>query len=99
MSADPQLWAWVRLALAGLCVGALVAARWNHERQLARNSNAVRAILERRTLEARGAGMAGGRVGVRLPQVSHPLYWLGLTTSAALAAQAIATLLNASLSV
>lgn len=99
MAADPELWAWVRLALAALCVGALVAARWNHEQQLAKNTNAVREILERRTLEARGAGGtgAGGRVGVRLPQVSHPLYWLGLTTSAALAAQAIATLLTASL--
>jgi hypothetical protein len=97
MQPDVFLWAWIRLALAALCVGALVAARWNHEKQLAKNTNVVRALLERRTLAARGAGTAGGRIGMRLPQISHPLYWLGLTTSAALAAQAIATLLNSTL--
>ena len=97
MEIDFVLWAWVRLSLAAACVGALVAARWNHERHAAANPNTARALLQRRTLEARGAGTAGTRVGFRLPQVSHPLYWLGLTTSAALAAQAIATLLTITL--
>ena len=94
MEIDAVLWAWVRISLAAACVGALIAARWNHERQLTSNSNTARAMLQRRTLEARGAGTAGTRVGFRLPPVSHPLYWLGLTTSATLAAQAIATLLT-----
>lgn len=94
MTPDAIVWAWIRLALASACVGALVAARWNHERQLAKSANPARALLERRTLEARGAGTSGGRMGIRLPQITHPLYWLGLTTSAALAAQAIATLLT-----
>ena len=97
MEIDLVLWAWVRLSLAAACVGALVAARWNHERQAAGNPSSARALLQRRTLEARGAGAGGTRVGFRLPQISHPLYWLGLTTSAALAAQAISTLLTASL--
>ena len=95
MTPDALLWAWVRLALAAMCVGALVAARWNHEKQLAKNPPTARALLERRALEARGAGANGERVGFRLPAITHPLYWLGLTTSAALAAQAIATLLQA----
>jgi hypothetical protein len=94
MAPDAFLWAWVRLALAAMCVGALVAARWNHEKQLAKNPPSARALLERRALEARGAGGDGGRVGFRLPTITHPLYWLGLTTSAALAAQAIATLIQ-----
>ena len=97
MEIDLVLWAWVRLSLAAACVGALVAARWNHERQAASNPGSARALIQRRTLEARGAGIGGARFGFRLPQVSHPLYWLGLTTSAALAAQAISTLLIASL--
>ena len=97
MEIDSVLWAWIRISLAAACVGALVAARWNHEKQAAGNSSTTRALLQRRTLEARGAGTAGTRVGFRLPQLSHPLYWLGLTTSAALAAQAIATLLTTSL--
>ena len=94
MEIDALLWAWIRLSLAAACVGALIAARWSHEKQMANNPNVARALLQRRTLEARGAGAAGARVGFRLPQVSHPLYWLGLTTSAALAAQAISTLLT-----
>lgn len=97
MELDAALWAWIRISLAAACVGALIAARWNHEKQVAGSSSASRALLQRRTLEARGAGGAGSRVGFRLPQVSHPLYWLGLTTSAALAAQAIATLLTTAL--
>ena len=91
---DNVLWAWIRISLAAACVGALIAARWNHEKQVASTSNTARAVLQRRTLEARGAGASGTRVGFRLPQLTHPLYWLGLTTSAALAAQAIATLLT-----
>ncbi|MGI8423159.1 MAG: hypothetical protein ACR2NO_03455 [Chloroflexota bacterium] len=97
MEIDVVLWAWVRISLAAACVGALMAARWNHERQLAKNPSSSRAMLERRTLEARTVGTAGGRVNFRLPPFTHPLYWLGLTTSAALAAQAIATLLAATL--
>ena len=95
MELDAVLWAWIRISLAAACVGALIAARWNHERQVAEKPATARALLQRRTLEARGAGASGTRVGFRLPQVSHPLYWLGLTTSAALAAQAIATLVTA----
>ena len=94
MELDAILWAWIRISLAAACVGALIAARCNHEKQVSGNSATARALLQRRTLEARGAGTSGTRVGFRLPQVSHPLYWLGLTTSAALAAQAIATLLT-----
>ena len=95
MEIDAVLWAWIRISLAAACVGALIAARWNHEKQVASTSNTARAVLQRRTLEARGAGASGTRVGFRLPQLAHPLYWLGLTTSAALAAQAIATLVTA----
>src|SRR5688572_18512204 len=96
MTLDLVVWAWVRLARAARCVGALVAAGWNHEKQMVKNhAHLGRALLERRTLEARGAGTSGGRVGFRLPPITHPMYWLGLTTSAALAAQAIATLLTA----
>ncbi len=94
MEIDAVLWAWIRISLAAAIVGALIAARWNHEKQVASTNNTARALLQRRTLEARGAGAGGTRVGFRLPQMSHPLYWLGLTTSAALAAQAIATLLT-----
>ena len=94
MEVDAVLWAWIRISLAAACVGALIAARWSHERQAASNTSTARAMLQRRTLEARGAGAGGTRVGFRLPQVTHPLYWLGLTTSAALAAQAISTLLT-----
>jgi hypothetical protein len=94
MFLDVALWALIRLALAALCVGALMGARWNHEKQLAKNPQTARALLERRTLQARGAGSSAGRVGFRMPAIQHPLYWLGLTTSAALAAQAIATLLQ-----
>ena len=95
MVLDVSIFALIRLALAAVCVGALVAARWNHEKQVAKNPQTARALLERRTLQARGAGSSGGRVGFRMPEIQHPLYWLGLTTSAALAAQAIATLLQA----
>ncbi len=96
MGADP-LWVWGRLALAIVCVGALMAARWHHERQLAsapRAAQLSRTWLERKALEARTDPGSGTRLARRLPPVTHPLYWLGLTTSAALAAQAIATLLT-----
>lgn len=86
------IWPLTRLALAVVCVTALMVARWHHERQQA---NSPRAWLERRPLAARADGGDGGRIVRRLPTVSHPLYWLGLTTSAALAAQAIAALVTA----
>ena len=94
LNAD-AVWALARLALALACVAALMVARWNHEKQLA---NSPRGLLARKPAEARAGalrGLQGDRSGWRLPAVSHPLYWLGLTTSAALAGQAIATLMAA----
>ena len=88
-------WALARLALALGCVVALMVARWNHEKQLA---SSPRGLLERKPAEARAGALRGtqsDRFGWRLPAISHPLYWLGLTTSAALAGQAIAALLAA----
>jgi hypothetical protein len=94
LSADAA-WALARLALALAlaCVAALMVARWNHEKQLA---SSPRGLLERKPAEARAGALRGtqsDRFGWRLPVISHPLYWLGLTTSAALAGQAIAALL------
>jgi hypothetical protein len=89
-------WAWGRVALAIACSGALMAARWQHEKQLENAPRTARGWLERRAMEARATGSGASvseRLVRRLPVPSHPLYWLGLTTSAALAAQAIATLL------
>ena len=94
LSADAA-WALARLALALACVAALMVARWNHEKQLA---SSPRGLLERKPAEARAGALRGtqsDRFGWRLPVISHPLYWLGLTTSAALAGQAIAALLAA----
>ena len=74
---------WVgRLALALVCIGVLISARWRHEQQLAGSPPAAR------------SGAAGRRGGRRapLPPLPQSLYWMGLTTSAALAAQAIAAL-------
>ena len=103
---------WARLALAALCIGVLMWARWNHERQ---QVDEARPWLEEGELEAREARTGfrlwkqadqrslGGvglprrsrplRLPAHLPALSHPLYWLGLTTSAALAGQAIAALI------
>jgi hypothetical protein len=94
------VWAWARLALAAVCVAVLVAARWHHERQVAllgsragrRLRDVPEAWLEHSPAAAR-AGSGGVTVfGRRVPALSYPLYWLGLTTSAALAAQAISVL-------
>jgi hypothetical protein len=101
VDAEAVTWAWGRLALAVLCVAALIAARWRHERALAEVGRALDEApawlkrLERRPAAAR-AGRSGGGVspfGRRVPSIAYPLYWLGLTTSAALAAQAISVLL------
>jgi len=79
-----------------VCVGALVAARWHHEREVLKTPRTTHAAwLARRPLEAReaaGASGNGSRLGWRLPAITYPLYWLGLTSSAALAAQAISLL-------
>jgi hypothetical protein len=79
-----------------------MAARWQHERQLVnaprteRAARETRGWLERRAVEARVTESSLGssaRFVRRLPTPAHPLYWLGLTTSSALAAQALATLI------
>ncbi|HEV2123332.1 MAG TPA: hypothetical protein VGW38_11225 [Chloroflexota bacterium] len=95
MIAEELAWAWARLALAGICVAVLIAARWQHERQLL---NAPRTFIPRSTLTA-GRGRTGARSirpsgPLQLNHLSYPLYWLGLTTTAALAAQAIAVLVR-----
>lgn len=79
-----------RLCLAVVCVGVLVAARWRHEQQLGGFPRTLRVpdVPDERNRQ-------GGRRRRRLGPpgtVSHWLYWLGLTSSAALAAQAIAAL-------
>jgi hypothetical protein len=101
VDAEAIAWAWGRLALAVVCVAALMAARWRHERQLAQDGREMRDLrtwLERQPADG-GAGLGYGgmlerleRLGRHAPSVSHPLYWLGLTTSAALAAQSISVL-------
>jgi hypothetical protein len=80
-----------RLMLALLCMAMLIGARWYHERQ----------VLAAGLLTHRSAGVTGrrglrGRLSRRAlaGRLSQPLYWLGLTTSAALAAQAIASFIS-----
>jgi hypothetical protein len=84
-----------RLVLAVVCVAVLMVARWRHEQQvmspprllrLPSLSDATARGRDVRTPRAIRRGAAG------LGRASHWLYWLGLTTSAALAAQAISTL-------
>ena len=74
-----------RLALALVCIAMLILARWRHEQQMASGPPALRSSL--------GLDSRPGRRVPRVP-VSLWLYWLGLTTSAALAAQAIAALVG-----
>ncbi len=98
MDVEALAWAWGRLALAVVCVAALIAARWHHERQLAAEGRGRREIgewLEQRPATARAGQGGGGILEVfvrRIPNVSYPLYWMGLTTSAALAAQSVSVL-------
>ena len=66
----------IRLAIAAGCAGALIWARWRHQR-------------------VRSLSTSDGRsrtVGLRPGRVTASIYWLGLTTSAALAGQALASL-------
>ncbi len=66
----------IRLLVAVGCAGTLIWARWRHER-------------------VRWLGTSEGRsrpVWAQPGRVTWSLYWLGLTTSAALAAQAVASL-------
>jgi hypothetical protein len=87
--------------LAAVCVAALIAARWRHEQQVAGSGQELPDLpelrtwlerLERRPAAAR-AGLGGGpSLRRRTPSLAYPLYWLGLTTSAALAAQSISVL-------
>lgn len=75
-----------RLALAALCVMVLVGARWRHERQLAGGlAQRKFAVPLHRARSTRRVPLGG---------LSQSLYWLGLTSSAALAAQAIASLVS-----
>ncbi|MBI3972504.1 MAG: hypothetical protein HY332_14590 [Chloroflexi bacterium] len=75
-----------RLILALTCIAILIGARWYHERQLMRAPR----------LTFRSAPSPNRRPARRtLPAyLSQSLYWLGLTTSAALAAQAIAAIIG-----
>jgi hypothetical protein len=86
--------AMARLGLAIVCSSALIAARWYHERRVAAAGRAAgrlpRLRASRRASRPTSRGL--GRRGLA-DRISHPLYWLGLTTSAALAAQAIAALI------
>ena len=77
-----------RLMLAFVCMGMLIGARWYHERQLVAAGPPVY-----RPLRVRGRHGFRGHISRRalVGRLSQPLYWLGLTTSAALAAQAIAS--------
>ncbi len=71
-----ELQAAIRLVIAAGCAGALILARWRHER-------------------VRWLGTSEGRsqpVGLPPGRVTWSIYWLGLTTSAALAGQAVASL-------
>ncbi len=66
----------IRLVIAAGCAGALILARWRHQR-------------------VRSLSTSDGRsrtVGLRPGRVTASIYWLGLTTSAALAGQAVANL-------
>ncbi|MAG37445.1 MAG: hypothetical protein CL878_14515 [Dehalococcoidia bacterium] len=66
----------IRLLIAVGCAGMLILARWQHER-------------------LRWFGASQGRrraVWAQHGRVTWSLYWLGLTTSAALAGQAVAML-------
>ena len=66
----------IRLAIAAGCAGALIWARWRHQR-------------------VRSLSTSDGRsrpVGLPLGRLTSSIYWLGLTASAALAGQAIASL-------
>ena len=71
-----ELQASIRLVIAAGCAGTLIWARWRHER-------------------VRWLGTSEGRsrpVWVQPGRVTSSIYWLGLTTSAALAGQAVARL-------
>ena len=66
----------IRLVVAAGCAGALILARWRHQR-------------------VRSLGTSDGRsrpVGLPPGRVTASIYWLGLTASAALAGQALASL-------
>jgi hypothetical protein len=67
----------------------LMAARWQHERQLL---NSPQALMTGGTASG-GRSRAAGRP-LRFSRLSHSLYWMGLTASATLAAQSIATMIR-----
>jgi hypothetical protein len=73
----------------------LIAGRWYHEQRIAASVRTGRHRPGQRGKLGPGGGASLGPGNrLRLPgQLSQPLYWLGLTTSAALAAQAIAALI------
>jgi hypothetical protein len=90
-----------RLALAVCCVAILIGARWRHEQQALTTSRPLRPRFAG-PANGRGARLPGAPIVHRLARparrapgisLSLALYWLGLTTSAALAGQALATLL------
>lgn len=81
-----------RLILAAVCTGVLIAARWHREQQLSNAPRPARSARQTRASEPLGRRLPH----LRSIRVSQPLYWIGLTTSAALAAQAIASLISES---
>ena len=66
----------IRLAIAAGCAGALIWARWWHQRVRSLSTSDGR---------SRTVGLSPGRL-------TSSMYWLGLTASAALAGQALASL-------
>ena len=71
-----ELQASIRLVIAAGCAGALILARWRHQRVRSLSTSDGR---------SRPVGLSPGRL-------TSSIYWLGLTASAALAGQALASL-------
>lgn len=91
VGAETVAWAWLQLGLAVVCVAALLAARWRHERQ-----RLLRPYLAR-IPSTEGGGSWRSRLApsqFSLEHLSYAMYWAGLTASAALAAQAIASVVR-----
>ena len=79
-----------KLALATCGVAILIVARWRHEQQL---TSAPQFFVRSGPPRLREGGSRHTVRRVR-PSFAQSLYWIGLTSSAALAGQAIATFLK-----